>query len=60
MIKYIMCNKCGKKLGRAESGTIVELEFPKCGKLISVVVGDEDMRISDKPLPPEGRQSAAG
>ena len=55
-----MCNKCGKKLGRAESGTIVELECPKCGKLISVVVGDEDMRISDKPLPPEGRQSAAG
>lgn len=53
-MKYAMCPNCGKRLCKGESGTKVELECPKCGKLVSVIIDDEDMRISDKPL--QGQQ----
>lgn len=49
-MKYAMCPNCGKRLCKGEAGTKVELECPKCGKLVSVIIDDDNLRISDKPL----------
>ncbi len=49
-MKYAMCPNCGKRLCKGEPGTKVELECPKCGKLASVIIDADDLRISDKPL----------
>lgn len=50
-MKYAMCPNCGKRLCKGEPGTKVELECPKCGKLVSVIIDNDDLHISDKPLP---------
>ncbi|MCH5165083.1 MAG: Com family DNA-binding transcriptional regulator [Clostridiales bacterium] len=55
-MKFVMCPKCGKKLCKAEPGTKVEIECPKCGEFASVVVDEDSMHISkkqtpDKPVP---------
>lgn len=49
-MKFVMCPKCGKRLCKGEPGTKVELECPKCGEFASVVINDDEMRISKKPL----------
>lgn len=49
-MKYAMCPNCGKRLCKGEPGTKVELECPKCGKSVSVIIDADDLRISDKPL----------
>lgn len=50
IMKYAMCPNCGKRLCKGEPGIKVELECPKCGKLASVIIDADDLRISDKPL----------
>lgn len=49
-MKYAMCPNCGKRLCKGEPGTKVELECPKCGKFASVIIDNDDLHISDKPL----------
>lgn len=49
-MNYVMCPKCGKRLCKAESGTKVELECPKCGEFASVIIDDDGLRISKKPF----------
>lgn len=49
-MRFVMCPKCGKRLCKGEAGTKVEIECPKCGKLASVIIDDDNLRISDKPL----------
>ena len=59
-MKYAMCPNCGRRLCKGEPGTKVELECPKCGKLASVIIDDDNLRISDKPLqtPPDKHLTA--
>lgn len=52
-MKYAMCPHCGRRLCKGEVGTKIELECPKCGKLASVVIDDEGLYISEKPLQPK-------
>ena len=42
---------------KGEPGTKVEMDCPKCGKFVSIVIDNEDLRISSKPLHPEEKQS---
>lgn len=49
-MKYAMCPNCGKRLCKGESGTKVELECPKCGKFAYVIIENDNLHISDKPL----------
>lgn len=37
-MKYAMCPNCGRRLCKGEPGTKVELECPKCGKPVSVII----------------------
>lgn len=45
-----MCPQCGKRLLKGETGTKVEIECPKCGKTTSVVILDNELHISMKPI----------
>ena len=47
-VRYV--SQLRKRLCKGEPGTKVELECPKCGKLASVIIDADDLRISDKPL----------
>ena len=49
-MKYAVCTKCGRRLFKGEAGTQVEMECPKCGKFISVVIDADNLKVSDKPL----------
>lgn len=49
-MKFVMCPKCGKRLCKGEPGTKVEIECPKCGEFASVIIEDDEMLISKKPL----------
>lgn len=44
-MKYVMCPNCGKKLCKGEAGTRVEVDCPKCGETVVVIIKDDDMRI---------------
>lgn len=50
-MKYAMCPHCGRRLCKGVEGTKVELECPKCGKSVSVIIDADELHISDKPLP---------
>ena len=45
-----MCTHCGRRLCKGENGTKVEMECPKCGTFASVVIEDDDVHISKKPI----------
>lgn len=47
-MKYVMCKECGERLFKGEPGTKVEIECPKCGKHVSVIIAHNDLRIIDK------------
>lgn len=49
-MNFVMCPKCGKRLCKGEAGTKVEIECPKCGEFVSVVIDDDGLRISKKPI----------
>ena len=49
-MKFVMCPKCGKRLCKGEAGTKVEIECPKCGEFASVIIDDDGMHISKKPI----------
>jgi phage FluMu protein Com len=49
-MKYAMCPNCGKRLCKGESGTKIELECPKCGKFAYIVIENDDLHISNKPI----------
>ena len=49
-MKFVMCPKCGKRLCKGDAGTRVEIECPKCGEFASVIIDDESMHISKKPI----------
>lgn len=49
-MKFVMCPKCGKRLCKGEAGTRVEIDCPKCGEFVSVVIDNDSMHISQKPL----------
>ena len=54
-MKYAMCPNCGRRLCKGEPGPTVELECPKCGKPVSVIIDMDDLLISSKPLPSQDR-----
>ena len=56
-MKFAVCTNCGRRLLKGEPGTKVEMDCPKCGKFVSIVIDNEDLRISSKPLHPEEKQS---
>ncbi len=47
-MRYAMCPRCGRKLCKGESGTNIEIECPKCGELVSVIIKDDDVHISKR------------
>ena len=49
-MKYAMCPKCGRRLCKGENGTQVEMECPKCGAFASVIIDEDDIHISKKPI----------
>ncbi len=49
-MKYAMCPKCGRRLCKGENGTKVEMECPKCGEFASVIIEEDDVHISKKPI----------
>ena len=49
-MRFVMCPKCGKRLCKGEAGTKVEIECPKCGDFASVIISDDSMHISKKPI----------
>ncbi len=49
-MKYAMCPKCGRRLCKGENGTKVEMECPKCGEFASVIIDEDDIHISKKPI----------
>lgn len=49
-MKYAMCPQCGRRLCRGVAGTKVEIECPKCSKVITVIINSDDLYISEKPL----------
>lgn len=59
-MKYAVCTKCGRRLFKGETGTKVEMECPKCGAFISVVIDTDNLRISDKPLTSKDRSLPTG
>ncbi len=52
-MKYAVCTNCGRRLFKGEAGTRLEMDCPKCGKLVSVVIDTDKLHISEKPLYPE-------
>lgn len=52
-MKYAICTNCGRRLFKGESGTRIEMDCPKCGEFVSVVIDAEDLHISSKPLHPD-------
>ena len=49
-MKYAMCPKCGRRLCKGENGTKVEMECLKCGEFASVIIEEDDIHISKKPI----------
>ena len=49
-MKYAMCPKCGRRLCKGGNGTKVEMECPKCGEFASVIIEEDDIHISKKPI----------
>lgn len=45
-----MCPHCGRRLCKGIAGTKVEIECPKCGRNITVVIDVDVLYISEKPL----------
>lgn len=50
LMKYAMCPKCGRRLCKGENGTKVEIECPKCGEFSFVVIEEDYVCISKKPI----------
>lgn len=49
-MNYVTCPKCGRRLCKAESGTKVEIECPKCGGITSFTIKDDVLYISKRHL----------
>lgn len=49
-LKYVTCQKCGRRLFKGEIGTQIEMDCPTCGGFISVVIKTEQLSVSDRPL----------
>ncbi len=49
-MNYVMCPQCGRRLCKGTAGTKVEIECPKCGRSITVIIGTDELYISLKPL----------
>ena len=49
-MKYAVCTNCGRRLFKGEPGTRIEMDCPKCGKFVSVIIDADDLHISGKPL----------
>lgn len=41
MRKYIVCWECGRKLCKAEPGSVVELVCPKCKKPVLAMIKED-------------------
>ena len=37
-MKFAVCTNCGRRLLKGEPGTKVEMDCPKCGKFVSIVI----------------------
>lgn len=44
-MKYATCPNCGRRLCKAEIGSKVEIECPKCGEPVVVQVDDAALHI---------------
>ena len=44
-MKYVMCPECGRRLCKGENGTKVEIECPKCGKIVIVTIEEYSVHI---------------
>ena len=49
-LKYVTCQKCGRRLFKGETGTQIEMDCPDCGRFISVVIKPEQLSVSGRPL----------
>ena len=49
-LKYVTCQKCGRRLFKGEIGTQIEMDCPTCGGFISVVIQSEQLSVSDRLL----------
>lgn len=49
-MKYAMCPNCGRRLCKGVAGSKVEIECPKCGRNITIIIEEDSLYISEKPL----------
>ena len=49
-LKYVTCQKCGRRLFKGEIGTQIEMDCPTCGGFISVVIKPKQLSVSNRPL----------
>ena len=50
MKKYVVCGDCGRKLCKAESGSVVELVCPKCKKPVVAMVKEDGIVMFDQSI----------
>ena len=50
MKKYVVCGDCGRKLCKAEPGSIVELVCPKCKKPVVAMVKEDGIVMLDQNI----------
>lgn len=51
MKAYACCPQCGYKLCKGESGSDVDILCPRCGKLIRVIITDNEVRATPTEPP---------
>lgn len=49
-MNYVTCPKCGRRLCKAESGTKIEIECPKCGGVTSFAIKGDVMYVCKRHL----------
>lgn len=50
MKKYVVCGDCGRKLCKAEPGSVVELVCPKCKKPVVAMVKEDGIVMFDQSI----------
>ena len=55
MKKYVVCLECGRKLCKAEPGSVVEMYCPTCKKTVCAEVRDNTVVTTQQDLPPVKR-----
>lgn len=50
MKKYVVCGDCGRKLCKAEPGSVVELVCPKCKKPVVAMVKEDGIVMLDQSI----------